>query len=961
MILKTLILFLSLLFLGCIPTPMHSHLKFDPALKWQTIETAHFNIHFHQGEEPAAQKAAQIAEEAHALLVPRIGWEPKRKTELVLSDQEDVSNGMATPIPNNIIMVNLTPPPSSVIPFPERLEDWLRDVITHEYTHILQLDMAGGLPATIRALFGRYELPFGIFNSTFPNTLQPVWLIEGLATSEETLSGASDRANSAYAEMLLRMAILENQFPTIDQAAGNRVSWPGGEIPYLFGARFIDYLRQRFGDEAVKKISQNYSNNFFPLQVDDNAKETLGVSYVTLWDQWKTALTEKYAAKQTALKQIGLTTTEPLMNDGDINIGAQISSNGEILSTRINPREYPALHLIRPDKKDAFLTRRNFGLTASWSLDGKQIAFSQLENFKNYSLYSDLYLYDLKSQEVKRLTKGARLRDPDFHPNGTDLIAVQGDNGADHLILYHLDTNQYEVMELTNDPVMNLSHPKWSPDGKQVAVSGWKNGNQDIYLIDINAAADVPPKQIKPIHIDKALDLTPTWSPDGQTILFSSDRTGIYNLFAYELKTDTLFQVTHLLGGAFMPDISPTGDTIIFSSYSSRGFDLHSMPLNPSEWKRVDSDSPLEKAGTPAAGVEVPAADAPQKQEPMPLPAKPYSPWPTLKPRYWVPTKIGYSNIKGRILGIATGGADVLGKHAFNFEAFKNDQRLSFSLDYHNNVFWPSFYVGIFNHHNTYTHFSDDKSVEFLDYREKRQGLRLGVLFEQIFFQKYQSLLLEYRNSQAEAFEIASGIYPDDIENLGSLEVAWFYDSTQDYPFSISPEEGSFLSLRYRHFDQDFGSDDNFKIYDADLSRYDTFFKPNHVLAIELSGSLTDGNREFRDFSHTPRGYPEQLFVGSRTAFGTVAYRFPIQNIERGYKTWPFFFSKLHGEVFLDAGSTWYQGGHFSKSLKQGVGAELKLNMTFAYHVPIQFVFGFAQGRDLGGKKETYFDLGIGF
>ena len=84
--------------------------KFDPAFTWTTRETPHFLIHYHQGGEVIAERAAQIAEEVHDKLVPRVKWEPKDKTQVVLVDAMDEANGMSTPFPYNLIVLFLTQP-----------------------------------------------------------------------------------------------------------------------------------------------------------------------------------------------------------------------------------------------------------------------------------------------------------------------------------------------------------------------------------------------------------------------------------------------------------------------------------------------------------------------------------------------------------------------------------------------------------------------------------------------------------------------------------------------------------------------------------------------------------------------------------------------------------------------------------------------------------------------------------
>ena len=51
--------------------------EYPPSFAWRTVTTDHFLVHFHQGEDDLARRAATIAEQAHERLVPMLGWEPQ--------------------------------------------------------------------------------------------------------------------------------------------------------------------------------------------------------------------------------------------------------------------------------------------------------------------------------------------------------------------------------------------------------------------------------------------------------------------------------------------------------------------------------------------------------------------------------------------------------------------------------------------------------------------------------------------------------------------------------------------------------------------------------------------------------------------------------------------------------------------------------------------------------------------
>ena len=103
-------------------------------------------------------------------------------------------------------------------------------------------------------------------------------------------------------------------------------------------------------------------------------------------------------------------------------------------------------------------------------------------------------------------------------------------------------------------------------------------GYRDIHIYDLASGSD------RALMVDRAMDVDPRFSPDGRFVLFASDRTGIYDVYAHELATARLYQVTNLATGAFQPVVSPDGKQLVYTGFTSEGFDLFVTPYDPAGW-----------------------------------------------------------------------------------------------------------------------------------------------------------------------------------------------------------------------------------------------------------------------------------------------------------------------------------------------------------------------------------------
>jgi Tol biopolymer transport system component len=174
-----------------------------------------------------------------------------------------------------------------------------------------------------------------------------------------------------------------------------------------------------------------------------------------------------------------------------------------------------------------------------------------------------LYAVDLRTGERVRLTEtAANERTPKWSPDGKRIVFSSDRDGDRDIYVMDLDAWQqegasYQPVNLTHDDDPDWQ-PSWSPDGTRIAFSSYRDDNWEIYVIDADGT--------NPTRVTEQIesDYSPTWSPDGDKLLFVSRRRGNADLFTYEFVTRKLTRLTTSALDEYDPAWSPDGEWIAY-------------------------------------------------------------------------------------------------------------------------------------------------------------------------------------------------------------------------------------------------------------------------------------------------------------------------------------------------------------------------------------------------------------
>jgi len=237
-----------------------------PNVRWFTLETPHFDLHYYPNERAFAERAAHIAERAYRLITRYLNWQPSGRVSITLNDQVDSANGFASSVPYNYIYAYGVPPGS--LDELSDFDDYVKLLITHEFTHVVHLDtILSWCPRTVNAIFGKIYAP---------NLSQPTWFIEGLAVLMESRQTTAGRLRSSFFDMYLRVPFLENRIFGSDAVSAIPLAFPQGTTVYLYGSSVLRYIEDRYGPGAIREISHRYADECIPGGINRIAARTVG-------------------------------------------------------------------------------------------------------------------------------------------------------------------------------------------------------------------------------------------------------------------------------------------------------------------------------------------------------------------------------------------------------------------------------------------------------------------------------------------------------------------------------------------------------------------------------------------------------------------------------------------------------------------------------------------------------------
>ena len=130
------------------------------------------------------------------------------------------------------------------------------------------------------------------------------------------------------------------------------------------------------------------------------------------------------------------------------------------------------------------------------------------------------------------------------------------DNRPGQVYLFNIETGEQEPLGSFRG--MTFA-PRFSPDGTQVLLSMERNGNSDIFKMQLST------RQLTRLTDDPAIDVSPTMSPDGRRIAFTSDRGGAAQLYVMNADGSGQKRITFGEGRYQTPVWSPRGDLIAFT------------------------------------------------------------------------------------------------------------------------------------------------------------------------------------------------------------------------------------------------------------------------------------------------------------------------------------------------------------------------------------------------------------
>jgi hypothetical protein len=910
---------------------INGNAKYHPDIHWREMSGIQLIVVFPAGADEEARFTLQEAKTTYNRLQRLWNIKIKKKIRILLTDSSDLPRNFATFFPFNQIVLSLAhPPPDS--PY-GNFRDWIPLALAHEMTLIFIFNAGPGYLHFLRGIFGNLSIFYPM--ARFPN-----WLLEGLAIYGESHIREGGRLNNSDYDILLREILRSQTTPNYLTLYGIPTRWPVEHARSLYGSKFLQYLARQYGPQTIPELVRHQASHPIILNVQRRFATIFGKRLKRLWKEFVASIDRPPPEEAK-----GFTT---LTTDGMEKKYPVLVAPGKVIYMENNFREFPGVSIFDLDSGVGHKIFEKKAITGlHFSPTERAIYFSAPDYYKSYYEYSDLYRFDLKSNELSRLSAGRQLFYPVQDRRTQILYCVKRVRGKDHLAIYSPGRGKEQILS-SGYPA--LAYPVVSPDGKLIAVSlKRKNKRWCVALFgnDGQFHRVISPENHKCYY--------PKWT-SSQNILFIMETGGTYRLAGVDTPSD----VTVIYNDRRLPpikffDISPNTNEVIVSFVDGNGYNLGRFNLSDFQ---TETNAP--QPADPVAGNT--HDSGPRRDS-----ARRYNYWRDLMPKHMTVT---FRNSGNEIQpGIYLSGTDLLQEHSFFFKGYHGLRSGDWNFGFNAviDTLYPSILIDYHDYRDIYE--SEGKR----EYKHRITEFKLGCLLPLSLGRRSQSYLYANFHFQRTADSSLDSVQRSQKKYNG-FKLAYLFNSSQKYRDSISRSDGIRLAVSYARDIQLLGSRYTVNTAAFEYKQFIPVFRPN-VLALRLAArhSWGQGKREFHmggDRSESGfmgleiteqglfglmRGYPAGFFPGNGGYLVNLEFRMSIMKIERCFSISPSF-EQIYLTFFSDIGNVWRHTPFIDPFVS--IGIELNIDIFLGERLP--FCAGVSYGNQ-AGSPTFYLRIGESF
>jgi len=574
-----------------------------------TIRTRYFEVHYPAPMAEWVQDLTGRLDAVHDAVSALVGYAPHRRITVIVEDPVSQSNGFANaPLDDPLIVLWPTPPdPAGTL---GTYRDWPELLAVHEYAHIAHLARPTRNPRE-RRLWRFLPLRVG------PLALRtPRWAIEGYATYVEGRLTGSGRPHGAARAAYLRQWALEGKLPTYAQLSSGG-DFAAGAMAYLAGSAFLEWLVAQRGDSSLVAVWRRLSARQ-PRTFAEAFAGVYGAPPDELYGRFTVDLTRRALTVRDTLASAGLdtgvlvqrrrwATGEPAVSIDGRLIAVELPARtlpGSLVvwhteermdsararrqherALEMDPQDVPAVPsdprpklpvaTLRPSGGRPFHSPRFFA-------DTSRLLVTHDDPLGDGASRSDVYVWNFRNGRVRRVTRGASIRDADPLPDGSAAIGVRCENGLCDLVRVDLETGAVATLRRAT-PSTPYYRPRVSPDGHSVVVAVQRDGRWRLALIPLELTATDGDTEVQFVDPDDGANrYDAAFLPGGRRIVCVSDAGGVPNLEVIALEGGAPMTQSRVTSALSAPAPLPNDTTVLVLALHARGLDLRRIALSSS-------------------------------------------------------------------------------------------------------------------------------------------------------------------------------------------------------------------------------------------------------------------------------------------------------------------------------------------------------------------------------------------